>query len=72
MIKIVLVCGCLCSSVLFSGCTQKTIYREYYPPTESTIFKRDDGISVGAIHKEISKDGIPDWSSGKSLNLSAF
>ena len=46
----------LCSGVLAAvlcGCaSQSTVAREWYEPTESTAFKREDGTTVGALLQE--------------------
>ena len=58
----------LCAAVL-GGCASQTVtVREYYEPTESTSFKREDGLTVGALKAEAVKDGQPDWSA-KTLSV---
>ena len=57
--------------VLLPGCSQQLVMREYYEPTKETINHRADGTTVGAVKKEASKSGSPDWSD-KSFNLSIF
>ncbi|MGL6199682.1 MAG: hypothetical protein ACRC3H_12210 [Lachnospiraceae bacterium] len=49
-----------------AGCRQTTTYREYFPPTEATTAIGADGLARGAVAKEISKDGSPDWSEGSN------
>ena len=61
--------GCVLAAVL-SGCASQTITeRHYYEPTESTAFKREDGLTVGAVKSEVIKTGAPDWSDSKSISL---
>lgn len=56
--------------VLATGCaSQSTVAREWYEPTESTAFKRDDGTTVGALKSETVKSGQPDWSGNKTFSL---
>ena len=44
-------CGAV--AVLLCGCaSQSTVAREWYEPTESTAFKREDGTTVGALLQE--------------------
>ena len=43
--------------------------RHYYEPTESTAFKREDGLTVRAVKSEVIKTGAPDWSDSKSISL---
>lgn len=57
---VALVCGCA------SQCIRQF---EYYEPTAETAFKREDGMTVGAIKTEVIKSGSPDWSGSKSLSL---
>ena len=60
------VCGVL---ALLCGCaSQSTVVREWYEPTEATMFTREDGLKVGALKSEAIKDGQPDWSP-KSISL---
>ena len=58
------------AAVLSCGCaSQSTVAREWYEPTESTAFKRDDGTTVGALKSETVKSGQPDWSGNKTFSL---
>ena len=57
---VALVCGCA------SQCIRQF---EYYEPTAETAFKREDGMTVGALKTEVIKSGSPDWSGSKSLSL---
>lgn len=55
---------------LASSCaSQKVIERHYYEPTDATAFKREDGLTVGALKSETVKDGQPDWSGNKHFSL---
>ena len=55
---------------LIGGCASQCITeRHYYEPTEKTSFKREDGLTVGAIKAEVIKSGSPDWSDSKSISL---
>ena len=49
--------------------SQTITERHYYEPTESTAFKREDGLTVGAVKSEVIKTGAPDWSDSKSISL---
>ena len=52
------------------GCASQCITeRHYYEPTAETAFKREDGMTVGAIKTEVIKSGSPDWSDSKSISL---
>ena len=70
MRRLVLVlCGGVLAAVL-SGCATQTITeRNYYEPTESTAFKREDGLTAGAEKSEVIKTGAPYWSDSKSISL---
>lgn len=52
-----------------AGCQELT-HRSYYEPTDVTL-TRIDGRASGAVQQETTKTGVPDWSEGKSLNVSA-
>jgi hypothetical protein len=55
---------------LLAGCaTQKIVQREFYPPDESTLHVREDGMRIGALKSETTKSGQPDWSGNKSFSL---
>ena len=69
MKRLVLSGGVLAVAVL-SGCASQTITeRAYYEPTEATAFRREDGLTVGAVKSEVIKTGAPDWSDSKSISL---
>lgn len=52
-----------------AGCaSQVFVERHYYEPTEATAVKREDGLTVGALKAEITKEGQPDWSP-KSISV---
>ena len=59
----------LVSAVLAGCASQSIIERHYYQPTDTTVLKREDGLSVGAVQVEIIKSGSPDWSDSKSISL---
>ena len=63
----VLALGALLDTIGCAG--QKIRHYEYYEPTESTAFKREDGLTVGAIKTEYVREGAPDWSDEKSISL---
>ena len=66
-IMFVLALGALFDTI---GCaSQKIRQYEYYEPTEATSFKREDGLTVGAIKTEYVREGAPDWSDEKSISL---
>ena len=70
MRRLVLCCAAFGAVSLFCGCASQTITeRHYYEPTESTAFKREDGLTVGAVKSEVIKTGAPDWSDSKSISL---
>lgn len=55
---------------IIGGCASQCITeRHYYEPTAETAFKREDGMTVGAIKTEVIKSGSPDWSDSKSISL---
>ena len=55
---------------ILGGCASQCITeRHFYEPTEATAFKREDGMTVGAIKTEVIKSGSPDWSDSKSISL---
>ena len=67
--KRLVLCGGVLSAVLLSGCaSQVFVERHYYEPTEATAVKREDGLTVGALKAEITKEGQPDWSP-KSISV---
>ena len=54
---------------VIGGCaSQVFVERHYYEPTEATAVKREDGLTVGALKAEITKEGQPDWSP-KSISV---
>lgn len=55
--------------IAVAGC-QNLQHRKYYEPNDVTM-TRIDGRAYGAVQEETVKDGIPDWSAGKALNVSA-
>ncbi len=70
MRRLVLCCAACGAVSLLCGCASQTITeRHYYEPTETTAFKRDDGLTVGAVKSEVIKTGAPDWSDSKSISL---
>ena len=70
MRRLVLCCAACGAVSLLCGCASQTITeRHYYEPTESTAFKRADGLTVGAVKSEVIKTGAPDWSDSKSISL---
>ena len=70
MRRLVLCCAACGAVSLLCGCASQTITeRHYYEPTESTAFKREDGLTVGAVKSEVIKTGAPDWSDSKSISL---
>ena len=70
MRRLVLCCAACGAVSLLCGCASQTITeRHYYEPTESTAFKREDGLTVGAVKSEVIKTGAPDWSASKSISL---
>ena len=70
MRRLVLFGGVLSAAIAIGGCaSQKIVERHYYPPTESTALKREDGLTVGALQSETVKDGSPDWNGNKSFSL---
>ena len=55
---------------ILGGCASQCITeRHFYEPTEATAFKREDGMTVGALKAEVIKSGSPDWSDSKSISL---
>ena len=70
MRRLVLCCAACGAVSLLCGCASQTITeRHYYEPPESTAFKREDGLTVGAVKSEVIKTGAPDWSDSKSISL---
>ena len=70
MRRLVLCCAACGAVSLLCGCASQTITeRHYYEPTESAAFKREDGLTVGAVKSEVIKTGAPDWSDSKSISL---
>ena len=58
------------AAALVCGCAGQCIRQfEYYEPTAETAFKREDGMTVGALKTEIIRSGSPDWSDSKSISL---
>ena len=58
MRRLVLCCAACGAVSLLCGCASQTITeRHYYEPTESTAFKREDGLTVGAVKSEVIKTG---------------
>ena len=64
-----IIAAALVSAVLVGCASQSIIERHYYQPTDTTVLKREDGLSVGAVQVEIIKSGSPDWSDSKSISL---
>ena len=64
-----IVAAALVSAVLAGCASQSIIERHYYQPTDTTVLKREDGLSVGAVQVEIIKSGFRDWSDSKSISL---
>ena len=64
-----IVAAALVSAVLAGCASQSIVERHYYQPTDTTVLKREDGLSVGAVQVEIIKSGSPDWSDSKSISL---
>ena len=64
-----IIAAALVSAVLAGCASQSIIERHYYQPTDTTVLKREDGLSVGAVQVEIIKSGSPDWSDSKSISL---
>ena len=62
-------CVGLCAIALIGCATQQVVQREYYPPDETTIQVRNDGMRIGALKSETIKSGSPDWSGNKSFSL---
>jgi len=66
---------CLIATLIASvfglvGCaSQQIVERHFYEPTPETAFKREDGMTVGAVKSEAIKSGSPDWSDQKSISL---
>lgn len=55
---------------ILGGCASQVIKQlEYYEPTDKTSYKREDGLTVGALKSEVIKSGSPDWSGSKTLSL---
>ena len=55
---------------ILGGCASQVIKQlEYYEPTDTTSYKREDGLTVGALKSEVIKSGSPDWSGSKTLSL---
>ena len=70
MRRLVLCCAACGAVSLLCGCASQTITeRHYYEPTEETAFKREDGLTVGAVKSEVIKAGAPDWSDSKSISI---
>ena len=70
MSRLVPFCAACGAVAVLCGCaSQSTVAREWYEPTESTAFKRDDGTTVGALKSETVKSGQPDWSGNKTFSL---
>ena len=70
MKRLVLRCGACAAVSLLCGCASQMITeRAYYEPTEATAFRREDGLTVGAVKSEVIKTGAPDWSDSKSISL---
>ena len=55
-----LVCGCASQSI---------VQREYFEPNDKTSFRREDGLTVGALKSEVIRSGSPDWSDSKTISL---
>ena len=55
---------------ILGGCASQCITeRHFYEPTEATSYKREDGLTVGALKSEVIQSGSPDWSGSKTLSL---
>ena len=52
-----------------AGCQELT-HREYYEPTDVHLVEID-GRHYGPVKVETTRTGVPDWSEGKALNVSA-
>ena len=58
------------AALFLAGCaSQKVVQREFYPPDETTLQVREDGMKIGALKSETTKSGQPDWSGNKSFSL---
>lgn len=69
MRRLIIIAAAIAIAVAATGCaSQVFVERHYYEPTEATAVKRDDGLTVGALKTEITKEGQPDWSS-KSISV---
>lgn len=55
--------------ISLSGCQELT-HREYYEPSDVNMVEIG-GRKYGPVKVETVKSGVPDWSEGKSLNVSA-
>lgn len=62
-------CGGLVTTALAGCASQKIVQQEFFEPTPETLFKRADGLSVGALKSETTKSGAPDWSGNKSFSI---
>lgn len=52
-----------------AGCQELT-HREYYEPDEVNLVEIG-GRHYGPVKVETTRTGVPDWSEGKSFNVSA-
>lgn len=52
-----------------AGCQELT-HREYYEPNDVHLVEID-GRKYGPVKVETTRTGVPDWSEGKALNVSA-
>lgn len=55
--------------IAVTGCQELT-HREYYEPNDVHLVEID-GRKYGQVKVETTRTGVPDWSEGKALNVSA-
>lgn len=67
--KILFFSGLLLGLIFASGC-QTIEHRRYYEPNDVNM-REIDGRCYGAVAEELTKSGVPDWSTGKILQMSA-
>lgn len=58
------------AAMLAAGGCQELTHREYYEPTDVHLVEID-GRHYGPVKVETTRTGVPDWSEGKALNVSA-
>ena len=67
--KRIILTVCCTVMISFVPACQSDIHREYYEPNDSTLTEID-GRKYGAVKQQTIKNGVRDYSNGKTLKIS--